>query len=258
MVSDTALQSDKLLEDQDQRGRESSTMRWAAQQKAAYRGDFVSERPNLLVDPTSTAVVIAETWMRMAAAAMERAQGALRGGFRDAVCVLSECQGTVILSGAGKSGIVAQKVAGTMASLGIRARAMHAYDGLHGDLGAVNREDVVLLFSHSGQTFEVIALLQGARERRSETILITGDTSSPAAALADVLIDTGVSSDEEYLGIVPTTSALIALAFGDALAVAVASLAGTAASDFRFNHPSNRRQAVALPHATQPPSLSGA
>jgi arabinose-5-phosphate isomerase len=134
---------------------------------------------------------------------------------------------------------------------------MHAYDALHGDLGAVNREDVVLLFSHSGRTFEVIALLQGVRERGSGTILVTGDSSSPAAALSDVLINTGVTSDEEYLGVVPTTSALVALAFGDALAIAVATIAGTVASEFRINHPANWREEVILPHATQTPRLCG-
>jgi arabinose-5-phosphate isomerase len=154
------------------------------------------------------------------------------------VDVLARCPGRVIVTGIGKSGLVGRKVAATMASTGTPAYFLHPAEGVHGDIGMVARDDVVLALSNSGETEEVLAVLPLIKRLGVPLVLLTGDPGSTLARQSDVVVDTGVAEEACPMNLAPTASTTTALAMGDALAMALLELRGFAPEDYAALHPS--------------------
>ena len=151
--------------------------------------------------------------------------------------MLLECRGRVVVSGVGKSGHIARKVASTLASTGTPAFFMHPAEASHGDLGMVAREDVLLAFSYSGESGELLAILPALRRRGTLLVAITGNPASTLAREADVHLDAAVAQEACTLNLAPTASTTAALALGDALAVTLLEARGFSADDFALSHP---------------------
>ncbi len=157
-----------------------------------------------------------------------------------AVNLLLNCRGKVVLSGVGKSGIVAQKIAATLNSIGIVAVFLHPCDALHGDLGIVNAADVGIVLSNSGETDELLEMMPHLKYRNVPVIAILGNLGSTLAQQATIALDASVSREACPLNLAPTTSTTVALAIGDALAISVMQIKGTTPEEFAFNHPAGR------------------
>lgn len=157
-----------------------------------------------------------------------------------AVNLLLECRGKVVLSGVGKSGIVAQKIAATLNSIGMMAVFLHPCDALHGDLGMVNVADVGLVLSNSGETDELIQMMPHLKYRDVATIAVLGNLNSTLAQQATVALDASVDREACPLNLAPTTSTTVALAIGDALAMSLMQIKGITPEEFAFNHPAGR------------------
>ncbi len=151
--------------------------------------------------------------------------------------IILECRGRVVVSGIGKSGHVARKIASTLASTGTPAFFMHPAEASHGDLGMVTSDDVVLALSYSGNTDELLAIVPLVKRRGARLIAMTGARDSRLAALADVHLDAAVTREACPLNLAPTASTTAALALGDALAVALLEARGFGAEDFASSHP---------------------
>ena len=157
-----------------------------------------------------------------------------------ALTLLSGCQGKVVLAGVGKSGIVAQKIAATLNSIGTLAVSLHPCDALHGDLGIVTSADVAIVLSNSGETEELVALIPPLKHRQVPIIAIVGNTSSTLAQRSDVFLNATVNREACPLNLAPTTSTTVALAIGDALAMTLMQMRGITAESFAINHPAGR------------------
>ncbi|HEV8370400.1 MAG TPA: KpsF/GutQ family sugar-phosphate isomerase [Pyrinomonadaceae bacterium] len=157
-----------------------------------------------------------------------------------AVKLLVDCQGKVILTGIGKSGFIARKVAATLTSTGTRAVFLHPSDALHGDLGIVDLSDVVVLLSNSGETDEVLLMLPYLKHRAVPLIAIVGKVDSTVARNADAVLDASVDKETCPFNLAPTASTTVALAIGDALALTVMQIKGLTPDDFALNHPAGR------------------
>jgi arabinose-5-phosphate isomerase len=157
--------------------------------------------------------------------------------FDSAVDLLRECRGRVILTGMGKSGIICQKIAATLSSTGTPAHFMHPADAIHGDLGVLTADDVVVAMSYSGETDEIVRLLEFIRRLGAKLIAITGAGRSTLAQAADVTLDCGVSEEACPMNLVPTASTTAALAIGDALAMTLLVEKGFRQEDFANLHP---------------------
>ncbi len=157
--------------------------------------------------------------------------------FVEAVDILYGCQGRVIVSGIGKSGIVAKKIASTFASTGTPALFLHPTEGIHGDLGMVVRGDVVLIISKSGEMDELLQLLSLFKRLEVKIIAITASTSSTLAANSDVILDMSVKEEACPYGLAPTASTTVALVIGDALAITLLMRRGFKREDFARIHP---------------------
>lgn len=155
-----------------------------------------------------------------------------------AVETILACSGRVITCGVGKSGHIARKTAGTLSSTGTPSLFLHASEAVHGDLGMVTVRDVVLLYTHSGETDEIVRLFPSLRAIGARTILITGRPESSAGREADLVLDTGVGEEACPNNLAPTTSTTVMLALSDALAVAVMERRGFSRDDFAKFHPS--------------------
>jgi arabinose-5-phosphate isomerase len=160
--------------------------------------------------------------------------------FARAVSLLVGCAGKVVVSGAGKSGIIGQKVTATLTSTGSAAVFLHPADALHGDLGIVTTGDVVVLLSNSGETDELLAVLPHLRRRGVAIVAIVGDLRSSLARRCDVALDAGAAREACPLNLAPTSSTSVALALGDALAIAAMQVRQLTPDDFAFNHPSGQ------------------
>jgi arabinose-5-phosphate isomerase len=179
--------------------------------------------------------------LKLEADAIERVARQLQPeGVDRALNLLMDCQGKVILAGVGKSGIVAQKIAATLNSIGTLAVYLHPCDALHGDLGIVARGDVAIVLSNSGETEELIQLIPCFKYRRVPMIAIVGNLRSTLAQKADAALDASVSREACHLNLAPTTSTTVALAVGDALAMTLMQMRGITPQDFAFNHPAGR------------------
>ncbi|MCU0549108.1 MAG: KpsF/GutQ family sugar-phosphate isomerase [Leptolyngbya sp. Prado105] len=157
-----------------------------------------------------------------------------------AVNLLLGCRGKVVLSGVGKSGIVAQKIAATLNSIGTMAVFLHPCDALHGDLGIVNDADVGIVLSNSGETDELIQMMPHLKHRNVATIAILGNLNSTLAQQATVTLDASVDREACPLNLAPTTSTTVALAIGDALAMSLMQFKRITPEEFAFNHPAGR------------------
>ncbi len=172
---------------------------------------------------------IAQTATRLDQAQIERV-----------VDLLANCRGKVVILGVGKSGIIGQKIAATMTSAGTAALYLHPSDALHGGLGIVRADDVVILLSNSGETDEIVALLPYLKNRGVPVVAIVGNLNSTVARRADAVLDASVDQEACPLNLAPTTSTTVALAIGDALAMTVMKVKGLTSDDFAVNHPAGR------------------
>jgi len=157
--------------------------------------------------------------------------------FEKAVQMILKAKGRVILTGMGKSGLVGRKIAATLNSTGTPALFMHPAEAIHGDLGMVTKDDVVLAVSNSGQTREINNILPMLRQIGAKIISFTGSLDSPMATESDVVIDVGVEREACPMGLAPTSSTTAALAMGDALAVVLINARRFDSRDFRRFHP---------------------
>lgn len=161
----------------------------------------------------------------------------LGDAFETAATAILNGKGRVICCGVGKSGHIANKTAATLASTGTPAFFMHAAEAVHGDLGMVTSEDIVLLYSHSGETDELVRLYPSFKVSGAKTILITGRAGSTAAKMSDIVLDTGVREEACPNNLAPTTSTTVMVALSDALAISVMEARGFGKEDFAKYHP---------------------
>ncbi|MEG1913452.1 MAG: KpsF/GutQ family sugar-phosphate isomerase [Acidaminococcaceae bacterium] len=157
--------------------------------------------------------------------------------FAAAVDMILACPGRTVITGMGKSGIIGRKMAATLASTGTPSFYLHPAEGIHGDLGMVTAQDVVIALSNSGETGEVLHILPSLRRIGAKIIAMVGKPDSALAKNADVVLDVGVSKEACPLGLAPTSSTTACLAYGDALAVALLSKRKFTASQFAVFHP---------------------
>lgn len=154
--------------------------------------------------------------------------------------LLAACKGKVVILGVGKSGIIGQKIAATMTSAGTAALYLHPSDALHGGLGIVHADDVVIVLSNSGETDEIVAMFPYLKNRGVPIVAIVGNLNSTLARRADAVLDASVDKEACPLNLAPTTSTTVALAIGDALAMTVMKVKGMTSEDFAVNHPAGR------------------
>jgi len=157
--------------------------------------------------------------------------------FARAVKMLAECQGKVVVTGIGKSGIICRKIAATLASTGTPALFLHPTEGLHGDLGVLSKQDVVIAISYSGTTEELTKIIPAVKRQGLPLLALTGKIDSELALSSDLTLDISVCREACPLGLAPTTSTTVTLALGDALAAALLALKGFSADDFALRHP---------------------
>ena len=176
----------------------------------------------------------------------DRIAGPMAGAFNHALELMHECKGRVVVTGIGKSGIVARKIAATLNSTGSPALYMHPVEAVHGDLGMIVRGDVVLALSASGESEEILRLLATIKRLQVPLIAMTCDESasraklSTLAAAADVALDCSIAKEACSLGLAPTASTTTMLALGDALAVALSEKRGFKEEDFANLHPGGK------------------
>jgi arabinose-5-phosphate isomerase len=161
----------------------------------------------------------------------------LDGKFVRAVQMLAACQGKVVVTGVGKSGIICRKIAATLASTGTPALFLHPTEGLHGDLGVLSKQDLVIAISYSGTTEELTKIIPAVKRQGLPLLALTGKMESELAQSCDLTLDISVSREACPLGLAPTTSTTVTLALGDALAAALLALKGFSADDFALRHP---------------------
>jgi arabinose-5-phosphate isomerase len=201
---------------------------------------------------------IGENVVRIEAEALralaDRIAGPMAAAFQQAVDLMFGCAGRVVVTGMGKSGLIARKIAATLSSTGTPALYLHPVDALHGDLGMVVRGDVVLALSASGETEEILALLATVKRLRVPLIAMTGDEignkkagegarstrTSTLASAADVVLDCSIAEEACSLGLAPTASTTTMLALGDALAVTLSEKRGFKEEDFANLHPGGK------------------
>lgn len=170
-------------------------------------------------------------------AALTKLSDRLDDSFSNACELLMQCTGKVVVSGMGKSGHIANKIAATLASTGTPAFFMHPGEANHGDLGMVAKNDIVIAISNSGESHEVVGILASIKRLNVPIIAITNKSSSSLAKYADVVLTLGVEKEACALGLAPTTSTTATLVLGDAIAIALLEAKGFTADDFAFSHP---------------------
>jgi arabinose-5-phosphate isomerase len=211
-----------------------------------------------------SALALAREVLRIEADALSRLEERFDPeAFDGALDILIGCRGRVVVSGMGKSGIIARKLAGTLASTGSPALFLHPAEAGHGDLGMLIEGDVLVAISQSGDTHEVVALLPAIKRLGVPLIAIVGDTGSTLAREADVVLSAAVQKEACPLGLIPTASTTAALAVGDALAMALLEERGFSADDLAAHHPRGNlgRQLLRVHHVMHTtdgiPSVSG-
>jgi arabinose-5-phosphate isomerase len=175
--------------------------------------------------------------LRMERDAIQESESRIDGRFAKAVEILARSTGRAIVSGVGKSGLVGRKIAATLTSTGTPATFLHPSESLHGDLGIVGSSDVAILISKSGESNELVALLDHLKRLGVCTIAIVGEIDSTLGRHTDVALDAWVKEEACVLDLAPTTSTTVALAIGDALAVALLEEKGFKSEDFARLHP---------------------
>ncbi len=219
----------------------------------------------------SRAVTLARRVLRIEADAVAALADRIGAEFERAVTVILGRHGRVIVTGIGKSGHVARKLAATLASTGTPAYFVHAAEAAHGDLGMITPEDVVIALSNSGSSEELLMILPLVKRQGAKLIAMTGRPGSPLAREADVHLDAAVAEEACPLNLAPTASTTAALALGDALAVALLDARGFGAEDFARSHPGGAlgrrllthvadvmRPAVRVPRVSEDASVAAA
>jgi arabinose-5-phosphate isomerase len=187
-----------------------------------------------------TDIELARNVLRIEAHAILDLVDHLGDAFQDAVGLLLQCKGRVILTGMGKSGIICRKIAATLASTGTPAFFLHPAEAIHGDLGVLQAEDVLVALSYSGETDELLRLLETVKRVGAKLVAITGFPRSTLAQAADVVLDCHVSEEACPLNLAPTASTTAALALGDALAMVLVVRKGFRQEDFASLHPGGK------------------
>lgn len=192
------------------------------------------------VKEQTNAAVFADSMLMEAAAIVRTAERLGAEEVERVVALLAGCRGKIIVSGVGKSGFVARKVAATLTSTGTQAVFLHPSDALHGDLGIIGPADVCILLSNSGETDEIVAMLPYLKHRGVALVAVTGNAKSTLARAASAVLDASVEKEVCPFNLAPTSSTTVALAVGDALAVTLMRLKGLTPDDFALNHPAGR------------------
>jgi arabinose-5-phosphate isomerase len=187
--------------------------------------------------PATSALDLARKVLTIEAEAVTALGSRLDQTFLSAVDLLLSCRGRVVVSGMGKSGHIARKIASTMASTGTPAFFVHPAEASHGDLGMITRDDVVVALSYSGESDELLTIIPLIKRQGAKLIAITGNATSALAKEADVSLDARVSQEACPLNLAPTASTTAALALGDALAIALLDARGFGTDDFARSHP---------------------
>ena len=189
--------------------------------------------------PSDTATIVARgrRVLELERDALAASAHALGESFAEAVRLVAGCQGRVIVAGVGKSGLIGRKIAATLTSTGTPAMFLHPVESVHGDLGIVGPTDVAILLSKSGETTELLGLIDALARLGVRMIAMTSDPSSRLARHADVVLDLGVREEACPHDLAPTTSTTVTLALGDALAVSLLLERGFQAEDFARLHP---------------------
>jgi arabinose-5-phosphate isomerase len=185
-------------------------------------------------------LALARKVLETEAAAILALVARLDSKFERAVELLHGCRGRVILTGMGKSGIICQKIAATLTSTGTPALFLHPAEAIHGDIGVVQPDDVVMALSYSGKTDEILRLLESIRRLGVKLIVISGAPESALSKAADVALDCSVSEEACPMNLAPTASTTAALAIGDALAMTLLVEKGFGEEDFASLHPGGR------------------
>ena len=183
------------------------------------------------------ALALARDVLATEASAIAALASRLGEAFVAAVALMMNCRGRVVVSGIGKSGHIARKLAATLASTGTPAFFVHPAEASHGDLGMITPDDVVLMVSNSGETDELVLLMPHLKRHGAAIIALTGNEASSLAQSADVHLDATVDAEACPLGLAPTASTTAALALGDALALALLDARGFSVEDFARAHP---------------------
>jgi len=184
-----------------------------------------------------------ETAKRVLRIEVEAIQGVLSrldARFEQAVEILFQCKGRAVVTGMGKSGLIGRKIAATFASTGTPSLFLHPAEALHGDLGMLVRDDVLLAISYGGETEEIISLLETVKRLNVRMVTLTGNSRSTLAAASDVVLDISVAEEACSLNLAPTASTTASLAMGDALAIALLERRGFGPGDFAALHPGGR------------------
>jgi arabinose-5-phosphate isomerase len=185
-------------------------------------------------------LALARQVLQTEAAAILALVDRLDGRFEEAIRLLLDCRGRVILTGMGKSGLICRKIAATLTSTGTPAFFLHPAEAIHGDLGAIRGDDVIVALSYSGETDELLRLLETIRRLGAKLVALTGNLGSTLGQAADVAIDCHVSEEACPLKLVPTASTTAALALGDALAMTLLVAKGFREEDFASLHPGGK------------------
>jgi arabinose-5-phosphate isomerase len=180
---------------------------------------------------------LAKRVLRIEAQAIKELIPRVNGQFKKAIDLLVKTQGRVIITGMGKPGFIARKIAATLASTGTPSVFLHPAEAIHGDLGMVTKNDVVIAISNSGETEEITKLLSTLKKIGAKIIALTGNLKSTLARSSDVVLDVSIRREACPLNLAPTASTTASLALGDALAMAVAHRKGIRSEHFAFYHP---------------------
>jgi len=204
---------------------------------AAPRPNHPGVHPDVHPRVSATALELARKVLAIEAEAISALIQRLDGQFLDAANLILGCRGRVVVSGIGKSGHIARKIASTMASTGTPAFFVHPAEASHGDLGMIQSDDVLVALSYSGESAELLTIIPVIKREGAKLIAITGNENSTLARQADVHLDARVAQEACPLNLAPTASTTAALALGDALAIALLDARGFSEKDFAGKHP---------------------
>ena len=192
---------------------------------------------NKTITASPHALVLGREVLNIEASAVQNLSARLDDNFLHALDVILQCKGRVIVSGMGKSGHIARKIAATMSSTGTPAYFVHPGEASHGDLGMITSEDVIIALSYSGESQELMTIVPIIKRQGAKLISMTGNVSSNLALVADAHLNTAVDKEACPMNLAPTASTTAALAMGDALAIALLDAKGFGAEDFARSHP---------------------
>lgn len=182
-------------------------------------------------------VEIGKKVLRIEANAIADAIERINSNFETAVNILYETKGRVVTTGMGKSGLIARKISATLTSTGTPSTFLHPSEALHGDIGIIHGDDVVIALSSSGETFEVLRMLDYIKRIGVPLVSLVGNITSTLARESNVFLDCSIESEACPIGLVPSTSTTLTLAVGDALSIALMERKGFSEEDFKFYHP---------------------